>query len=94
MRGRQGGRYHVRHNNCQHFVEELWCRLCLDGHGCHRVRSQNPTSVSHKTQTLKTGSPLGKIVIAAKECSNSESSSEMSSLSEYLDDSKVSMVSV
>ncbi|KAK6394163.1 hypothetical protein LTR65_002009 [Meristemomyces frigidus] len=27
MRGRQGGRYHVKHNNCQHFVEELWQRL-------------------------------------------------------------------
>lgn len=27
MRGRQGGRYHVKHNNCQHFVEELWRRV-------------------------------------------------------------------
>lgn len=27
MRGREGGRYHVKRNNCQHFVQELWKRL-------------------------------------------------------------------
>ncbi|KAK4546812.1 hypothetical protein LTR36_001544 [Oleoguttula mirabilis] len=33
MRGRQGGRYHVKHNNCQHFVEELWQRVCIKAYG-------------------------------------------------------------
>lgn len=33
MRGRQRGRYHVKHNNCQHFVEELWRRVCAKSHG-------------------------------------------------------------
>ena len=33
MRGRHEGRYHVKHNNCQHFVEELWRRVCIRGYG-------------------------------------------------------------
>ncbi|GAB7366552.1 hypothetical protein MBLNU230_g8539t1 [Neophaeotheca triangularis] len=35
QRNRNGGRYHVRRNNCQHFVHELWRRICTDGHGRH-----------------------------------------------------------
>lgn len=29
MRGRQGGKYHVRKNNCHHFVDELTSRICV-----------------------------------------------------------------
>lgn len=35
QRNRADGRYHVKHNNCQHFVHELWRRICTDGHGRH-----------------------------------------------------------
>jgi len=29
MRGRQGGKYHVRKNNCHDFVDELTRRICV-----------------------------------------------------------------
>ncbi|KAI7060597.1 hypothetical protein KC352_g43749, partial [Hortaea werneckii] len=33
MRSRERGRYHVRHNNCQHFTQELLQRILLPSDG-------------------------------------------------------------
>lgn len=33
MRSRERGRYHVRHNNCQHFTQELLQRILLPADG-------------------------------------------------------------
>lgn len=58
MRGRQGGKYHVRKNNCHDFVNELLRRICEEGQLAGDVQSLHGSDLSHwtgSTITLKNG---------------------------------------
>lgn len=76
MRGRQDGRYHVKHNNCQHFVEELWRRLCISGHGVEAdsLRSLGTVASKFSIQVKydeKETPSLSGITIRVDDCSES-----------------------
>lgn len=54
MRGRQGGKYHVRKNNCHDFVDELTRRICI----LKKIDSDSSSMESSEwgsTVTLPTG---------------------------------------
>ncbi|KAK5113591.1 hypothetical protein LTR85_010820 [Meristemomyces frigidus] len=76
MRGRQGGRYHVKDNNCQHFVEELWRRVCIKGCGMDDPSLASLGSVAWKYAAgegydSKEASLLSGVTIRVDDCSDS-----------------------
>ena len=83
MRGRHGGRYHVKHNNCQHFTEELWRRICVAGYDISNanLRPLGSLASHYDWKWLKCDSTAYPVGLAEK-------------LDEKMDDSSESTMSI
>lgn len=73
MRGREGGRYHVKRNNCQHFVGELWNRLLINN--AKDMQNLSAHAEDHKEQ-CRTSNEKSKVI----RVSDDECRSDMTSL--------------
>lgn len=73
MRSRQEGRYHVKYNNCQHFTEELWRRICINDYSVDTKNLASLGSIARKFtrewEGSKEASLLSGITIQVDECS-------------------------
>jgi hypothetical protein len=54
MRGRQCGKYHVKRNNCHHFVDELLYRISMRDKFASDDASLQSSNFTGSTTTLKT----------------------------------------
>jgi hypothetical protein len=68
MRGRQHGKYHVKRNNCHHFVDELLHRISLKDKLAGDDASLQSSNFTGSTSSLKTSldDGLGGMIYVTK----------------------------
>lgn len=80
MRGREGGRYHVKRNNCQHFVEELWGRLSVDMAGKKLQDLQTLGYIAQDCRMQAQESKAGSMAVLIRDDTYSDDKMSMSTL--------------